>query len=412
MKPLPQSLKNEILDAHRKTGESARSLAKRFGVHHKTSARIIKGTVSTPEMKEQHEVKSDSWVISIPKTRICTLDELVEHCKIDLGIWEIERFVANKWEVGARDESGKIVVEPLFQIKAFLRKRQILVNIRAEIEALKLLAKSVGKLPKECKPRKLTGLMLELNCPDIHLGKLSWGEETNAQNYDTKIGVETFWRAFDTMLGRVKGFVFEQILFVVGNDLLNADDKLGRTTAGTPQSTDGRYQKTFVTARNMNVQAIERLRELGPVRVVMIPGNHDTLSLWCLGDSLECYFHTYSDVEIDNSPKPRKYFRFGDVLLMFTHGDKSKTRDIPLLMATEEPILFGSTKFREAHTGHFHQSKEVENHGVKVRILPALCPPDAWHSEMGYTGNLRSAESYVWSKTEGLITKVFYNEVD
>jgi hypothetical protein len=29
---------------------------------------------------------------------------------------------------------------------------------------------------------------------------------------------------------------------------------------------------------------------------------------------------------------------------------------------------------------------------------------------MGFTGNLRSAEAYIWSRTEGLIAQVFYND--
>src|SRR6202034_1955356 len=50
---------------------------------------------------ESHEVAGDTWTVSIPKTRISTLDELIAHCKIDLKEWEIERFICNKWEVGA-----------------------------------------------------------------------------------------------------------------------------------------------------------------------------------------------------------------------------------------------------------------------------------------------------------------------
>jgi hypothetical protein len=50
-----------------------------------------------------------------------------------------------------------------------------------------------------------------------------------------------------------------------------------------------------------------------------------------------------------------------------------------------------------------------EFHGVRVRVLPALCEPDAWHANNNFVGNLRTAESYVWNKDKGLINMSFYN---
>jgi hypothetical protein len=79
-------------------------------------------------------------------------------------------------------------------------------------------------------------------------------------------------------------------------------------------------------------------------------------------------------------------------------------------MASEKPQMWADTMFREAHTGHIHQTKLQEWHGVRVRVLPALCPPDDWHSEEAYVGQLRSAEAYIWNKEEGLLSIVFYND--
>jgi DNA repair exonuclease SbcCD nuclease subunit len=174
-------------------------------------------------------------------------------------------------------------------------------------------------------------------------------------------------------------------------------------------SSDGRYQKTFVVGRNRVIAFIELARTRAKkVIVIVCPGNHDTLSAWHLGDSLECYFHKYKDVEIRNEPTPRKYHQFGQVMLMFTHGDKGKKDKYPLLMATEEPEMFGKTKFREVHTGHLHKTQLDEHNGIRVRVLPALCAADDWHAQMGFVGNLRSAEAYIWSREEGLVgTAIF-----
>ena len=361
------------------------------------------------EPTEKNEVKGDTWEISLPKTNIHTLDQLIAYCRIDLSVWEVERFVANKWEMGYATEDGPDSL-PLFQIKAFLKKKADVVAVRKEIEALRELAKEQSRTPKKIarKAEKLTGNVLEINIPDVHFGKLAWPKETGYQPYDVDIAECVYFRALEAIIERSKAYEFDEILFVVGNDLFNSDNMEGETTKGTKVTTDIRYHKTFTRVRTVVIKAIERLREIAPVRIVMVYGNHDQLASWHLGDSLECYFHKYDDVKIDNLPRYRKYVQYGNVMLMFTHGDKAKRTDYPLLMATEQPQMFGETKYREAHTGHTHMTKLDEQHGVRVRVLPALCPPDDWHSENGFVGNLRNAEGYIWNKQEGLIGMVFY----
>jgi len=339
---------------------------------------------------------------------IRTLEDLIRVCQIDTDTWDIERWIANKWEMGSTDANKQSHVRPLFQIKAWLKKRVQRLAIVGEIDALIAAAKE--KLPARPKLAKATntGHMLEIAIPDLHIGKLAWGRETGETNYDSKIAERVFLEALDTLVARTASYRFEQIVFPIGNDLLNADNLQNTTTRGTPQNTDSRYQKSFMLARELMTRAIERLRAIAPVHVLMVPGNHDTLSTWCLGHSLECWFHATPDVSIDNEPRNRKYFQFGQVMLMFTHGDKGKRLNYPLVMATEQPQMFGSTTHREAHTGHLHQMRVEESHGVKVRISPALCPADAWHAENMFTGNARAAEAFVWSKDEGLVGTAIY----
>jgi hypothetical protein len=378
---------------------------------------------------EKHSFTEDSWEISLPSTRIHTLDELLEYCKVDLQIWEVERFIVNKWELGRKDrqvnlsyndgkaegyvlDSGKVNVEPLFQVKATLVKRKEIVNARIEIEKLKEdLKKSSPYVSRSYSVRDYSsGNMLEVNISDAHFGKMAWGKETGSRNYDTPIAASTFLRAVANLINLARVYTYDKIVFVVGNDLLNSDDEMGRTTKGTFVSTDGRYQKTFSTVRQTVTRAIHMLAELAPVEVVMVPGNHDNLSVWHLGDSLECLFENDQNVTVRNEPTQRKYIRFGDVFLLVTHGDKGKREDYPLLMATERSKDFGETKYREVHTGHIHQTKLQEWHGVRVRIIPSLSPPDAWHSENGFTGQQRNAEAYVWNEKHGLVTIFYHND--
>lgn len=52
--------------------------------------------------------------------RIKTLADLIRVCEIDLKKYQVERWTANKWEVGVKKDDGTVHIEPLFQIKANL----------------------------------------------------------------------------------------------------------------------------------------------------------------------------------------------------------------------------------------------------------------------------------------------------
>jgi len=293
-------------------------------------------------------------------------------------------------------------------------KEQNAQAVRAEVEELKEIAKE--ELATLRKPRNYvwstqdTGLLLEIATPDLHVGKLAHVAETGRRPYDVKIAIATFNRALDALIERTAHYPISEILFVCGNDLFNSDNEENTTTGGTAVSTDGRFFKTFRSTRKMIVQAIERLRQIAKVQVMICPGNHDRQTAYHLGDSLECYFHADPMVTVNNLPNPRKYVEWGASLIGFCHGDEGKPDDYAFLMAAEQPEAWGRTKFREMHCGHFHSLKVRELHGVRVRLLSALTEADDWHAHMGYIGAIRQAEAFVWSKKEGLLAEVFWNE--
>lgn len=337
---------------------------------------------------------------------IKTLQDLIRVCEIDTDEWEIMSWKANKWEAAAKHPlTGALVSRPLFQVTATMKRRVDVINARKAIEQLMEDFKSTAvprPAPKIRAPRGEH--MLEISIPDLHIGKLAWSDETQGANYDHKIAIRLYREAIEALVQRTAAFRFSRIVLPVGNDFFHSDTKAGTTTGGTPLDMDTRFQKTYVAGRRLMVETVERLRTIAPVTLVMIPGNHDALSTFCLGDSLECWYHATPDVTVLNAPTSRKYVEHGKVMLMFAHGDKGKRDNYPLLMATEQPEMFGRTKFREAHTGHLHQLQVKEHMGVRVRISPALCPPDAWHAEHLFVGNARAAEAFVWHPDEGLVS--------
>lgn len=375
-------------------------------------SRLVVGNAKSEEklpktMESESSIQGDVWNISLPKTGIHTLEQLLAYCEVDLSVWEVERFVVNKWGMISKVEG----VTPLYQVKATLKRKTAVVDAKAEIAALKELAKrEIKLLSRPVKSVKQTGLMLEIAMPDLHVGKQAHPAETGRRPYDVKIAVAVFRRALEALIERTKGYTVEEILLVVGNDILNSDTAEGTTTSGTHVSNDGRFFKTYIKTRTMLVSAIERLRKIAKVKVLVCPGNHDAQAAFTLGDSLECYFHSDLQVEVLNSPAPRKYIEWGNCLIGFCHGHEGKHNDYALLMASERPEEWGRTKYREMHVGHYHKLKTDEYHGTRVRILSALTEVDDWHAIKGFVGNIRQAEAFVWSKKEGLIAEVFFND--
>lgn len=363
---------------------------------------------------ETSEMTADTWSISIPKTRICTLEQLIEHCKIDLNVWEVERFICNKWEMGYKDNLERGCVMPLFQVKAFLKKRAWVEEANRVIERLRKKAEShAPKYPKVATKPSSSGNVVEISPVDVHNGALIWGKETGGADWDTKISTRVYREAITALIERTKPFKPEKALLVLGHDQINYDNRAGMTEAGTPQSNDTRYQKVFDASVDSSIWAIDTcLLEYGQVEVVMVPGNHDYLATFHLGEILKAWYRNVPNVTINNSPNPRKYWEYGVNMLLMTHGNKGKLENYDKTMAAEQPEMWGRTKWREAHTGDKHHRRMIETQGATVRILPSLRPPCAWSAENHFVGALRAAEAYVWNKDEGLVGTACYSVLD
>lgn len=360
------------------------------------------------------ENKKGATVETKRSSRIKNIDDLIKHCEIDLDVWEIERYVVNKWEVGSNVE-GTIIVEPLFQIKAWLKKNTDILNIKKlRDELINEVQSFAPKYPKLEYKKIDNGHLLEINIFDLHFGKLCWGLETG-DNYDTKIASKRFLTAIHAIIKRSEGYDIKRIVFPVGNDFFNSDTRLNQTSAGTPQDEDVRWQKTFKAGRELLIAGIDLLSKVAPVDVVIVQGNHDWERSFYVGDVLSCWYFNNPNVEVNNQPTPRKHYKFGNCLISYTHGNNEKIIDLPLLVASEVPKLWASTQFREIHIGHLHHKKEIkfmatqEHKGIVIRFMRSLSGTDAWHNFKGYKGAIQACEAFIWDENEGLICQFSHN---
>lgn len=348
---------------------------------------------------------SGQEIQAILRQEIKTADDLFRVCEIDPLEWEIVTLTCGAWNSITKDGEGEAQIHQLFKVSAKLKPRttgkearEALVDLLSQVKPYKASAPT---------PRAQNGHTLEVSIADIHLGKLAHADETGHQNYDTKIAERLYMDAFEDLVSRAPKL--SEIILVVGNDLLNSDNQLGTTTAGTRQDIDTRIHRTYRTAQRIIFANIERALELAAkVRVVVCPGNHDALLTWTLGEVLHARFDTCKRVEILNEPRVRQYVRVGQTLLMFTHGDGMKISELDRMMTREEKRLWSECDHHEIHVGHFHHEKVIDQKGVIVRVLPSLCPPDAWHSKMGYIGSKQAAQAFLWHKSKGL-EAVYYH---
>lgn len=361
-----------------------------------------------------------------PADHIKTLEELLEACDVDLDVWKVKNYVVNKWDVTSWKRTFPETIQN-FQIKAWLEK-----NVKAvkEQQIGEIFLKMIQgyeppvldwtpELPNKYEENNL----LEISIFDLHIGKLAWGGET-FENYDTKIARERFLTAIEKLLHRASGFQFSRILFPVGNDFFNSDTMFNTTTKGTQQDEDLRWQKTFNIGVRLIVDAINLLKQTGvPVDVVVIPGNHDFERSYYMGKYLEAWFNNDPMVHIDCGASPRKYYRFGNVLLGLTHGSEEKEAALPMIMANdvESKPLWSETKFHEWHLGHIHRKRNVnyaiidksrvlnEDLGVTIRYLSSLTGTEEWHHKKGFIGSTKAADAFVWNDEFGLVAHLNTN---
>jgi hypothetical protein len=221
-----------------------------------------------------------------------------------------------------------------------------------------------------------------------------------------------------------KPYNFNRILFPIGSDFFNTDGLSYTTTKGTPQFDDTVWQKTFKLGTDLIVNGITYLKKCGvPVDVVVVPGNHDYQRSYYLGSYLEAWYRTDNQVTINNSPAPRKYYKYGEVLLGFTHGDEEKEASLPMIMANdvESKKLWADTKFHEWHLGHIHRKRNInytvlerqqslsEDYGVTIRYLSSLTANETWHTRKGFIGQIKAADGFIWNYDNGLIAHINSN---
>lgn len=427
---LSDELFSKFSDAYKKYNEGGLSLNPKLNLDLEKPLDVpnTKGEERTTFSEDGDDAIAE-WVSgsNYPPDHIKTLPELLEATKVDLSIWHVKDHLVNKWDTTFKVNDLPYTIQN-YQVKARLEKNIADIRERAIgelfIELTKNYKPPIFMVYPKTRANTDENNLFELTIFDLHLGKLAWGGETG-ESYDTKIARQRFLKTIETLIQRASGFQYSKILFPVGNDFFNSDTIFNTTTKGTPQDEDLRWQKTFNVGIKLLIDAINLLKQIGvPIDVVNIPGNHDFERSFYMGSVLEAWFNDDPLVKVDNGASPRKYYRFGKVLLGLTHGSEEKEGSLPLIMASdiESKPMWSETLYHEWHVGHIHRKRDMkysvildksrmtnEDLGVTVRYLSSLTGTEEWHHKKGFIGALKAGEGFIWNDETGLVAHLNAN---
>ena len=418
---MPEKLRKDYAETAKKfdaTYEQVRSIARRIRASFENAFEVCQNSSYNDEKITTNEQK-DSLVIAVEDSRrVKSLDDLIENCNVDLTTWEVDWFDIGTYEVTGFDNDRKPVTVTMYRTKAKFKKIDIWKNLPKLKEDLKQdlfeSFQSYALKPTYNTNEEDEGFLLEIGAYDLHLGKLG----IDGDSYSLDLARKRLLDAINSLFYRARGFRIEEVVFVVGNDFLNIDkaNPFNSTTAGTPQNNTVSAYEAYRFGRKLLVEAINMLADRAPVRVVVVPGNHDEESMLHMGDALEALYEKTPHVTVDNSRPLMKAYKYGECLLIFDHGNRVKNyKNLASVISQRFRDVWSSVKHIEVHRGHLHSLKtsymgQVEElNGIAVRHLGSMSPTDQWHDDSGYLSMNKRAHAFVWHKTDGMQCEYYYN---
>lgn len=364
-------------------------------------------TVSNTSISYEKGLLTKNSIIKIDKNVVLSANDIMKMHDLDPNEFELCSYKNTFWQTRKKDGqvedlySSKIVVKPI--------EKTIENAVFSEEMLEKCFKKANIMRPHNVDYQELyqnNGKALFISMPDLHFNLSSYNSTSN-NVYDVKQSKKIFNDTLMNIIYRVRNSRFEKIYFVIGGDMLNADNNAGTTTKGTPQSNQLEIEDAIVEVTNMFFSAIESLRMLSNLEVIYIPGNHDSLTSFGIANLFRMLYKDCKDVTVDYECKSRKYKVFGKTLIMIAHDLKSKNANN--IIQAEAREFLGETNNTVVMLQHLHSEKQEDIFGTDVRRLPTISANSRWAYEQGYNSTKKN-QTFIIDKENG-ITDVLYSFV-
>jgi hypothetical protein len=121
----------------------------------------------------------------------------------------------------------------------------------------------------------------------------------------------------------------------------------------------------------------------GTIKLIMAEGNHDPHGSAWMRKAFAMQYENEPRVTVDTTEVPFYAHRHGDVMLGFHHGHKVPIRSMPGMFADLYSEMWGATKHREGHCGHYHQEETHTLPGMVVHRHTTLAATGDYAGRLG-----------------------------
>lgn len=325
----------------------------------------------TTEILKDGTQKSDK-LIKMSTEQSKDVDYLLEAHGFDKNEWELVSARNNIWNVSSKTQG----VQTLFSSKISVKPLKNGFNIDKLIEVIKAETKPIH-IDNVFKGD--TDKLLEIPLFDMHFGiaDLDYYKDT-----------------YSRIEQKIKSAKWDTVLFIIGQDLLHNDGFEGKTTSGTPIDKVA-MEKAWEDADSFYTNLIKTaLSKCGKVNAIYSNGNHDRGISYGFVKMLEAKF---PQVEFESSMKQRKAFKYHDVFIGITHGDKGGVR-MTKNFYSEYGKDIANASVVEIHSGHLHHEKSKDDLGFLVRTLATNAKTDEYHYDNGWVGAHKRFQLFEFSK--------------
>lgn len=297
-------------------------------------------------------VQTSTTILKVVKGQHMSPDDVMRAHGYNPEQWQLTNNISNFWKQSEQVTSyqSKISVKPRHDVSA----KEFANIFNEQIKPIKVKPELTGK----------HNLVIPLF--DLHFGIMT----------------------FDSMkkhLLEIKEIIkrgYKHIVIEQGGDLVHSDFiNKTMTVKGTQLDHVNMVQALKDAKRFYDEVILCALKYAEHVSVYSVGGNHDFDLSYMFVDALA---DRYPQVDVHNTSAYRQCYQIDQVSILLAHGDKAQ-KNLPMLFATEHPLEWSQSAYREIHYGHYHKEVTNDDYGVVTRQFGTPKLNDPYEKENGYT---------------------------